>query len=329
MPVSADDFKRGMRRLAAAVSVVTTAAEDRRGGMTATAVTSLTADPPQIGIVINRNASSFPLIERSQRFAVNVLAKDQVEIGDVFSGFGGINGEARFAHGNWTTAATGAPILTDATASFDCHCRQQVDLGSHVLFIGLIEEIRTAEHNRPLLYLDGGWASLVRASEGELEAYRDAMQQTVGIIDRATDGGEDPAEQLRTFVQDFARINLEQIETTRSFFGHEAYAPAAGLLDINAMKNEFDRKLKDLLRRGVESKAVDIEDPQMAALAMTGMMLWMHRWYKDSGRLRNEEIERQFASLALSMIGLKDGAGQRVRGATARVPAASERSPAA
>jgi flavin reductase (DIM6/NTAB) family NADH-FMN oxidoreductase RutF len=313
MPVSADDFKRGMRRLAAAVSVITTATENQRGGMTATAVTSLTADPPQIGVVINKTASSFPLIVEARRFAVNVLAKDQVEIGDVFSGFGGIKGEDRFGYGQWATAVTGAPVLVGATATFDCRSRQQLDLGTHVMFVGLIEEIVTAAHNRPLLYLDGGWASLVRASEGEVHAYREAMRETVGIIDQAIDEGDDPSVQLRRFVQDFARINLEQIETTRSFFGHEAYAPAAELVEINAMKNEFDRKLKELLRRGVEAKAVTIEDPQMAALAMTGMMLWMHRWYKDSGRLRNEEIERQFAAMALTMIGLKDARGGQLQ----------------
>ena len=51
------DFRKAMRRLTSAVTVITTAHEDRRYGMTATAVTSVSADPPSLLICVNRSAS--------------------------------------------------------------------------------------------------------------------------------------------------------------------------------------------------------------------------------------------------------------------------------
>ncbi len=162
MPVPADQFKDGMRRLAAAVNIVTTASGSERLGMTVTAVMSLTADPPQLGIAINRSARSFALIGSSGCFAVNVLASDQSEVGAAFAGQGGVAGEARFAFGTWTAGATGAPLLQGAIATFDCRVVQAVDLGTHTLFVGLVEAVRVEADGTPLIYVEGAWRSLDR-----------------------------------------------------------------------------------------------------------------------------------------------------------------------
>lgn len=162
MPVPADQFKDGMRRLAAAVNVVTTASDQERLGMTVTAVMSLTADPPQLGIAINRSARSFALIQSSGCFAVNVLSSDQAEIGAAFAGQGGVTGEARFAFGTWVAGRTGAPLLEDSVATFDCRVVQEVDLGTHTLFVGLVEAVRVKADGTPLIYVEGAWRSLDR-----------------------------------------------------------------------------------------------------------------------------------------------------------------------
>ena len=168
MAVDVQEFKRGMRQLASAVCVITTCDDATRNGLTATAVMSLTAEPPQVGVAVNKTAIAFPMLAASGRFAVNVLARDQHAVAEVFSGAGGLKGASRFESGagTWSTGVTGAPLLDDATVSLDCSVAQQIDLGTHVLFVGLVESVRADDERAPLLFLDGGWADLSRRTIG-------------------------------------------------------------------------------------------------------------------------------------------------------------------
>lgn len=310
MTVSADEFRAGMRRLASSVSVVTTTAGQERSGMTATAVMSLTAEPPQLGIAINRAASSFAAIRSSGCFAVNVLSIDHMAIASIFSGAHGTKGEARFAFGDWATAATGAPLLADAPASFDCGVMQEIDVGSHALFVGRVEAVRTSPASRPLLYADASWASLVRqASATDFQHYSESMRRSLSTIADAIALDASPTDQFKAFIARFALVNMSEIETTRSFFREEPYAPPGELAGINAMRREFHAGIRALLTRGVARGEFAIEDPHIAALAITGVMVWIYRWYSDQGRLDSDEVVRQLSLLVLGMLGCRSAGG--------------------
>jgi flavin reductase (DIM6/NTAB) family NADH-FMN oxidoreductase RutF len=161
MPVSLQDFRLGMRQLAAAVNVITCGAAPHRHGLTATAVMSLTAEPPQLAVAVNKTASAFEHIRSNGRFGVNALSRHQMDVAAAFSNSTGPKGDARFATGIWDTMATGAPTLEGATVVFDCALAREIDLGTHVLLIGSIEGVRV-NANEPLLYMDGCWGSLVK-----------------------------------------------------------------------------------------------------------------------------------------------------------------------
>jgi 3-hydroxy-9,10-secoandrosta-1,3,5(10)-triene-9,17-dione monooxygenase reductase component len=66
-PVSADEFKRGMRQLAASVSIISADCAGHRAGFTATAVTSVCADPPTLLVCVNRSSQTFPLMREAGR----------------------------------------------------------------------------------------------------------------------------------------------------------------------------------------------------------------------------------------------------------------------
>lgn len=161
MPVSLPDFRSGMRQLAAAVNVITCGCAPHRNGLTATAVMSLTAEPPQLGVAVNKNASAFEPLRSHGRFAVNVLSRHQIDVAAAFSNSTGLKGENRFTTGVWDTMTTGAPTLEHATVVFDCALAREIDLGTHILLVGLIEAVRV-NSNEPLLYMDGNWAGLVK-----------------------------------------------------------------------------------------------------------------------------------------------------------------------
>ncbi len=153
--VSGDGFRRAMRQLASGVCVIATRTrDDKRCGLTATAVTSLTADPPSLLVCINKSTWLGSEIERSGRFSVNLIGHAQAEVGKAFAGMTGHVGEERFAVGRWRDGHTGIPVLADATGAFECRVDQVVRRDTHLVVFGLVEAI--VEGDGPgLIYADG------------------------------------------------------------------------------------------------------------------------------------------------------------------------------
>ncbi len=153
--VSADliaGFKAGMQRLAAAPCVLTTQHGDRRYGLTASAVCSLTADPPTLIACVNESAEAFGAIDASGRVCINVLAADQVEIAKRFAGMLGHRGEARFEGLEWEFLVSGAPVLRGVLAAFDCTIAERIRWSTHTAFICRVEAAIVGEAGDPLVY---------------------------------------------------------------------------------------------------------------------------------------------------------------------------------
>ena len=109
--VTASDFRNAMRQLTGGVSVITAGKGRDISGMTVTSVSSLSVDPPSLIVSLNRESSSWPLVKRYGFFGVNILTSDQVDIAERFTGKGGLKGADRFAGAQWTTRASGVPLL--------------------------------------------------------------------------------------------------------------------------------------------------------------------------------------------------------------------------
>jgi hypothetical protein len=107
------DFRKAMRTLASAVSIISTAIEARRFGMTATAVCSLSMEPPALLLCINQSPSLHQPLLDARRFCVNILHADQDELARTFSRQ---QIEDRFARGGWQADDAGVPFLVDAQA---------------------------------------------------------------------------------------------------------------------------------------------------------------------------------------------------------------------
>jgi flavin reductase (DIM6/NTAB) family NADH-FMN oxidoreductase RutF len=160
MTVSADDFKNAMQLWASGVTVVTTQSE-KFGvqGMTVTAFSSVSAEPPQILVCINAAADTGDGIDASQCFAVNILSSAQQETSSQFSG--GCSQEERFAQTAWNCAATGAPILDESLMSLDCQVVNIVQAGTHRIIVGEVKQT-ICRSGEPLLYYRGTYRSLAQ-----------------------------------------------------------------------------------------------------------------------------------------------------------------------
>ncbi len=156
---TADDFKQAMRHLAGGVAIIATEHDGRRAGLSATAVCSVSADPPTLLVCINSGASAHEPIRASGRFSVNLLASGQDSIARCFSGETGLKGEERFTVGEWSPLVTGAPVLDGALVSFDCHVTEVVRMATHSVFFGAVAGIATRSSTRPLIYAHGTYGT--------------------------------------------------------------------------------------------------------------------------------------------------------------------------
>ena len=164
-PVDAEQFKAGMRTLAGAVNLVTSAHAGHRYGMIATAVCSASAEPPTVLVCINKLSTTHGAIAKAHSFCLNVLRSEDWELSTTFSG--AQSGEARFKSGNWTRLATGSPVLIDALVSFDCRVVRKIAHSTHTIFLGQVEQMLFGQKGKPLLYSEGQYAKLASLTLGE------------------------------------------------------------------------------------------------------------------------------------------------------------------
>ncbi|WP_201842265.1 flavin reductase family protein [Microvirga zambiensis] len=157
--VPSDEFKQAMRHLAGGVAVIATEHEGRRAGLSATAVCSVSADPPTLLICINSGASAHDPIRESGRFSVNLLASEQNDIARRFSGETGIKGEERFGLGSWMPLVTGAPVLKSALAGIDCRVTEVVQMATHSVFFGVVVGVTSRAAASPLIYAHGTYGT--------------------------------------------------------------------------------------------------------------------------------------------------------------------------
>ena len=158
--IDTDAFKLGMRQLAAGVSIVTTSRPQGRSGLTATAVCSVSAEPPQLLVCVHQDSETYEAIRETGVLCVNLLDMRHEGLARCFAGMTGKRGEARFAEGRWGTLQTGAPKLEDALAAFDCRIRDVLHSGSHCIFVARVLEVAAQPGGEPLLYMDGQFAGL-------------------------------------------------------------------------------------------------------------------------------------------------------------------------
>ncbi|MDD1613290.1 MAG: flavin reductase family protein [Methylococcaceae bacterium] len=158
MTVSVDDFKKALQLWASGVTVVTTSSEKFGAqGMTVTAFSSVSVNPPQILVCINDSADTGVGIHESQHFAVNVLNTDQQDLSNQFAG--GSTQQQRFENTDWKAGVTGAPILNNSLMSLDCKVVEKVLAGTHWIIIGEVQDC-VCRSGEPLLYYRGAYQQL-------------------------------------------------------------------------------------------------------------------------------------------------------------------------
>jgi len=159
MSLDPDEFRSVLGRFATGVTVVTVADKQGRDyGMTVTAFSSLSLEPPLVLVCIDHDASILPAFTSASYFVVNVLAAHQEAIARRFSV---PDAEQRFEGLGFTRGQTGPAVLEDVLASIECRVVQSVVSGDHTIFMGEAEAANVRQ-DTPLLYYRGGYSQLDR-----------------------------------------------------------------------------------------------------------------------------------------------------------------------
>ena len=151
-PALTEAFRQAMRRVASTVNVISICVEGQAMGITATAVSPISMDPPSLLVCINQAAAVHGRIEDASHFGVNVLHRDQERIARMFADR--TQHGLRFAEG-WENDCEQPPRLLDAQATLLCRRTEHHRFGTHSIFIGVVEEVVARPEVDPLVYLDG------------------------------------------------------------------------------------------------------------------------------------------------------------------------------
>ena len=156
MPIDKATFKRVLGSFAAGVTVVTTVGDNGAPyGLTATAFTSVSIDPPLVLVCVDKKAESHSHFHTSRIFAVNFLALGQEDLSRRFA----VSGGDKFGDLVTSSATSGAPLLTGTLGYVDCRTVTVVDAGDHTVFIGQVEAA-DAFDLAPLMHFRGAYRQL-------------------------------------------------------------------------------------------------------------------------------------------------------------------------
>lgn len=157
---SAEKFIAAMGLAATGVSVLTTDGAAGRFGLTVSAISSVSVDPPMILACVNRKSPAVTALDANRVFAVNLLGAHNQAYAETFAGRPREGRPFDFANHDWRVGTTGLPIVNDATAIFECALEASYDAGSHRIFIGRVLAAHKGEAE-PLVYCNRAFTHLV------------------------------------------------------------------------------------------------------------------------------------------------------------------------
>lgn len=156
------EFRNAMAASAAGVHVITTDGAAGRYGITMTAVSSVTDEPPTVILCINRQARILPVLQENRALCINVLSAAQQDIAEHFAGLTELSPQERFDYHIWHRGRSGQLQVDGALACLHGEIAQQWPVGSHMVFLVTVNEIHTsASGQQPaLVYFRRRFAAL-------------------------------------------------------------------------------------------------------------------------------------------------------------------------
>lgn len=148
---TAELFKDAFRAHPAGIAVIT--AQGARGpvGLTASSVSSVSADPPVLAFSVSTASASAAALVESETIVVHLLGADQLDIAKLFA----TRGADRFSGAvEWRPLASGEPLLVNAPWALRCRILHRMPVGGSMILAAEVLSIEPGAHNdvAPLVY---------------------------------------------------------------------------------------------------------------------------------------------------------------------------------
>jgi len=154
-PIGPDDFRHVLGHFCTGVTVITTMGPQSPAGFACQAFAALSLIPPLVLFCPSRTSSTWPVIEQSGHFCVNVLTDGQQELARRF----GTSGGDKFAGVPWSASPGGSPVLDGALTWVECTVEAVHEAGDHYLVTGRVTGLGATRAGRPLLFYRGRYAA--------------------------------------------------------------------------------------------------------------------------------------------------------------------------
>lgn len=161
MSVSANDFKDVMAQVATTVTVVTAKSSDGPIGLTVSAFTSVSVDPPIVLVCIDKVVGTIEAMLEAPGFTVNMMPEDSEDEAMLFA----THGTDRFGSTKWQDARSpeAGPVLASAFAYFACATVKRTEIGDHWVIFGEVTAVGLPKDgSMPLVWHDRGFAKVAR-----------------------------------------------------------------------------------------------------------------------------------------------------------------------
>ena len=154
-------FRHAMRAFSSGVAIIACGEGESRLGCTVTSLASLSLAPPTLIVCLARSSSTLVGLRETGAFSISLLAARHQALAHRFSGHGGVHGARRFDSAQWITLSTGAPLLADAIATFDCLVEEVIERHSHAIVLGAVVSLKEGLDEPVLARRRGDYAPLV------------------------------------------------------------------------------------------------------------------------------------------------------------------------
>jgi flavin reductase len=156
---STDEFKEAMRQFASGVTIVTAEHAEELYGITVSAFSSISLDPPIVMVAINNASPLAEMILEAEHYAVHVLSADQQELSSIFAA--SIPGTEKYGKITVERGVSGAPTFSGTLAMLECVLDQTLEVGTHTLMFGrVVRSTAQPEPGNPLIYYHRSYRTL-------------------------------------------------------------------------------------------------------------------------------------------------------------------------
>ena len=107
---------------------------------------------------------------------------------------------------------------------------------------------------------------------------------------------------LEQFLREFTNVVLQEHQMVAIYFREEISLPVEAAERINQMRKAIDQRISALLSEGIATGEFEIEDPRIGALVIAGMSSYAFAWYREQGRLDQQEVANRIVALSLKLV---------------------------